>query len=747
MANPWDSDPVVAPFDLKGALSQTDKMLGLPDGFSAAQIKVESGGDPNAVSPKGAMGLAQVIPDTLKAVSQRLGRNLDPMNPADAVLIHREVMRENLQKFGTPDKALMAYNGGWDPARWNNPETQGYVQKVSAALKGEGQNPLMAAAGRAVNAVMPSAQAASAQPWANDPVVARPSAAQQVENDPITQGARNFTDDMGPVGRFVAGYGKAGADLVRGAGQLVGLESRADVAESRRLDAPLMATTGGKVGNVTGNVAALAPVAMVPGANTIAGGAGIGALTGLLEPSTSTGETLKNVAAAAVGGGAVPTLVKALRTARAAAEPFYEAGKNAIVGRALNQAAGKDAPAVAQRLQDASAPFVGPSNTTPPRTTMGELVPGSFPTVGQASGNAGVASLESAATATNPAVTNAMSDIVKAQNGARVGALNDMAGTDGRRDFTAAARDATANQLYGEARKLGIDPSVLTPEVVQNISTFAQRVPTSILDKAKLLAKINNDPMTDASSIKGLHWVKLAIDDEIGAATRSGNDTLKAAYTGLQKDLLTGMDNLSPAYANARQTYSAMSKPVNQMDVAGDIIDKSVDKLHNKLQPQSFAKAVQSDATAARATGFPGATMEGTMEPAQLNALDMILQDVKRADQTTRDARGIGSDTVKKLAYGNILDQSGVPTFLRNFSPLQVAGNLVSRGADAAYGRANRELSNRLAEVMLDPGEAATLMTQATPRELNQLLRLLQRTGSGLSIAAPTAVNSLQQSQ
>lgn len=569
-------------------------------------------------------------------------------------------------------------------------------------------------------------------------------AAAAVAGDSITQGARNFANDMGPVERFVAGYGKAGADLVRGAGQLIpGLVSRDDVAESRRLDAPLMATTAGKAGNITGNVAALAPTALIPGANTIAGGAAIGAATGLLQPSTSTGETIKNIGLGGAGGAAVPALVTTLRTAKAAAEPFYEAGKNAIVGRALNRAAGKDAAAVAQRLQEAATPFVGPSQGVP-RTTMGELVPGSMPTVGQASENAGVAALERAASATNPEVTNAVSDILKAQNSARTGVINDIAGNDGRREFFDAARSATADQLYGQARRLGVDPSKLTPEALQNVAQFAQRVPDEVIGRAKQLAKINGTPMTDATSIEGMHWMKLAIDDLIGAADRAGNGTLKRAYTGLQKDLLTGMDNLSPAYQTARKTFAAMSKPINQMDVGQAIADKSINRLTGNLQPNAYANAL-TDATAARATGMPGATLEGVMDPAQMNALGMVLQDVQRANAAQNLGRGAGSDTVQKLAYTNVLDQSGVPTLLRNLAPAQVIGNLASRGADAAYGRANRELSNRLAEVMLDPAQASRLMTQATPQEMSQLLKLITRSASGLAIAAPASANAAQQ--
>src|SRR3954467_4142703 len=56
--------------------------------------------------------------------------------------------------------------------------------------------------------------------------------------------------------RFLAGAGKAFSDLGRGAGQLVGAVDQKDIDESRRLDAPLMATGSGTAGNIIGNIAA-----------------------------------------------------------------------------------------------------------------------------------------------------------------------------------------------------------------------------------------------------------------------------------------------------------------------------------------------------------------------------------------------------------------------------------------------------------------------------------------------------------
>lgn len=110
------------------------------------------------------------------------------------------------------------------------------------------------------------------------------------------------TAGMSGTEKFLAGAGKAFADVGRGAGQLVGLVSREDVAESRRLDAPLMKTGAGQAGNFVGNVALTAPTAMIPGANTVTGAGLIGAGIGLLQPSTSTAETALNIGLGGAGG-------------------------------------------------------------------------------------------------------------------------------------------------------------------------------------------------------------------------------------------------------------------------------------------------------------------------------------------------------------------------------------------------------------------------------------------------------------
>jgi hypothetical protein len=121
---------------IRAFTDETDKLLGLTPGTSLAQLRVESGLRDNAVSPVGAKGLAQVMDPTRAALEKRLGRTLDPFNTDHALLMQREVLRENMQKFGNREDALRAYNAGWNRNRWNNPETAAYVDKINGNMGG-----------------------------------------------------------------------------------------------------------------------------------------------------------------------------------------------------------------------------------------------------------------------------------------------------------------------------------------------------------------------------------------------------------------------------------------------------------------------------------------------------------------------------------------------------------------------------------------------------------------------------------
>lgn len=110
--------------------------------------------------------------------------------------------------------------------------------------------------------------------------------------------------DMSMAGRFVAGMGQGVSKIGRAIGQAAGQYSDEELAEASRLDAPLMKSGAAKAGAFTGGVMALAPTMMIPGANTYAGAAGIGALTGAMTTEGGLEDRAKAAGLGALGGAA-----------------------------------------------------------------------------------------------------------------------------------------------------------------------------------------------------------------------------------------------------------------------------------------------------------------------------------------------------------------------------------------------------------------------------------------------------------
>jgi cell wall-associated NlpC family hydrolase len=107
---------------------------GLDPALLASVAKVESGFNPTAGSPAGARGLMQFMPATAA------GMGIDPMDPAQAIDGAARYLTAQLNRFGSLDKALAAYNAGPGAVQRAGgvppyPETQSYVKKVRNTME------------------------------------------------------------------------------------------------------------------------------------------------------------------------------------------------------------------------------------------------------------------------------------------------------------------------------------------------------------------------------------------------------------------------------------------------------------------------------------------------------------------------------------------------------------------------------------------------------------------------------------
>ncbi|WP_066793624.1 lytic transglycosylase domain-containing protein [Sphingomonas soli] len=144
LAVPAAADPVARwqPF-----IAEASLRFGIPEAWIARVMRAESGGKTHiggrAIrSPKGAMGLMQLMPGTWGQMRARLALGTDPDDPRDNILAGTFYLRLMYDRFGYPG-LFGAYNAG--PARYAAflagrsrlpAETIGYLKSVAPRAEG-----------------------------------------------------------------------------------------------------------------------------------------------------------------------------------------------------------------------------------------------------------------------------------------------------------------------------------------------------------------------------------------------------------------------------------------------------------------------------------------------------------------------------------------------------------------------------------------------------------------------------------
>lgn len=311
----------------------------------------------------------------------------------------------------------------------------------------------------------------------------------------------NPTAGMSGFEKFAAGYGSAIPTLATGIGQRMGLVSQEEAEAQKRMMAPLMETGAGMAGSVLGNVAAAAPIASVPGANTLAGSAITGGLLGAAQPTSADESAMKNAVLGAAGGAVGQKIGQG------------------IGGLLTNRAAAKAAEKTANTVRDA---------TLKAGQEAGYVV---------------------APAATNPTAWNRL--------------LQGLAGKTATGQRAAMLNQATTNRLAKEAIGLA-DETPLTPEILNGVRRQAgeaynvlkqfDEIPLDnqymddvlkaakpYMDTAKEFPELQNKDIQDAVKLatrnkvsgNGLIEVTKSLREKADAAFRSGDKQLGRVLKGI----------------------------------------------------------------------------------------------------------------------------------------------------------------------------------------------------------------------
>lgn len=123
-------------------VDEASRRFSIPALWIRSVMQVESGGNAQALSPKGAIGLMQIMPETYTALRQAFGLGADPYQPRDNIMAGAAYLREMLDLYGTSG-FLAAYNAG--TARYEEhlatgeplpEETQIYLSRLAPMLSG-----------------------------------------------------------------------------------------------------------------------------------------------------------------------------------------------------------------------------------------------------------------------------------------------------------------------------------------------------------------------------------------------------------------------------------------------------------------------------------------------------------------------------------------------------------------------------------------------------------------------------------
>ena len=535
--------------------------------------------------------------------------------------------------------------------------------------------------------------------------------------------APNPTDGMSTFDKTAAGIGAAFRGNRLGVEQRLGLRTPQEIDEFNKLNAPLMNTTAGSIGNSVGNaVPALVAAMATPG--KFLAQAATGAVVGAMVPTGSNDSVGANMLMGGVFGGAPMALGNTVGKAMDYGRKFTNSGRQTLAEKGIVSA-----------LENPSDP--SGANLVQALRNIPKPVDGFIPTSAMASReaiNPALAQTERVISASNknffgPSEENNRQAIVRSLRS--VSRPDDLAPA-------IANRSAITDPLYTAADKA---TAQLTPELEALLNTPTAQAAISRagnLSKDEMRpfnytpASTTNtgfDPLmtgnpqlqTNPRSISGkaIQDIKSGIDSQIGNNINGIQGAERRAAIGLRGKINDwGSQNIEP-YNVANTTYGDMSKPINQMQV-GQAFENAMVKPGEFGQPIGFnadmAQKILRDPKRAaslveNATGRD-MPLTSAMEPAQIQAM----RNSADAASLINNSRnyGLGSSPTFDSMGGNAVIDNGL-----HFLP---GGSVVSSLLKAGEGSRDAAIRQKMAELLANPKQlAAAIESQNTPSLWQQM--------------------------
>lgn len=522
-----------------------------------------------------------------------------------------------------------------------------------------------------------------------------------------------------------------------------GAQQLAENTEARRLNEPLLDTKAGLAGNITGNVgmivapggaasmaarvpqlAAAAPGLTAFGSSmlptTIRGSALAGGAMGVTAPVAEGESRALNTGlgfAAGGAGAAAPRVASAVAGRVARLSPAFTANaQQRAAGEVLEQFA-QDPAAVRQSLASSQV-----------------IVPGSLPTLAEATEDAGLAGLQRTM-ANMPTMSAEMARRGVTNNQARVGAIQQAFGgaNDGAAEAVRVARDVQARQTL---RPIGNVPLQDMAPVTRGLERMIDRAAAAPNVRQALQAV--QDEIPNIRTVQDAHNVRQYINQLMAGQVegRAGGRLAQNQLMTVRGLLDRQMRQSFPEWGRFLREYQASSRELGQIETGANLLSRSGairDQLGNDvLSPAKFGNAADElDRTVGQATGFRRATANNVLTPEQIQTVDQVRRDLERYARTSVAGKAVGSNTMQNAVGGNALQDAVGPVGAAIVEPISGVALLGLNSLRRNYGQ---RVAAIVEEALLDPNRAAEILATLPSENRRRIVQtvgyLLNQSGS-----------------